>query len=58
MPGSGGVRSVGDMQISTTDLGLAARVQAGTAGWNGMDALAGYGDYTGDGTAEHRQTPV
>jgi hypothetical protein len=32
-----------------SDGGLAARVQAGTAGWNGMDALAGYGDYTGDG---------
>ncbi|NUW33969.1 VCBS repeat-containing protein [Nonomuraea sp. SMC257] len=31
------------------DGGLAARVQAGTAGWNGMNALAGYGDYTGDG---------
>ncbi|MEU6853857.1 VCBS repeat-containing protein [Actinacidiphila alni] len=28
---------------------LATRVQAGTGGWNGMDVLAGYGDYTGDG---------
>ncbi|TYB51333.1 VCBS repeat-containing protein [Nonomuraea sp. PA05] len=28
---------------------LGTRVQAGTAGWNGMNALAGYGDYTGDG---------
>ncbi|MFF4615330.1 FG-GAP-like repeat-containing protein [Nonomuraea jabiensis] len=32
-----------------SDGGLSGRVQAGTAGWNGMDALAGYGDYTGDG---------
>ncbi|GAA3206726.1 FG-GAP-like repeat-containing protein [Nonomuraea helvata] len=32
-----------------SDGGLAARVQAGKAGWNGMDVLAGYGDYTGDG---------
>ncbi|GAA3222921.1 FG-GAP repeat domain-containing protein [Nonomuraea helvata] len=32
-----------------SDGGLAARVQAGTAGWNSMNALAGYGDYTGDG---------
>ncbi|MFI9102891.1 FG-GAP-like repeat-containing protein [Streptomyces fildesensis] len=28
---------------------FAAKVQAGTAGWNGMDTLAGVGDYTGDG---------
>jgi hypothetical protein len=28
------------------------RVQAGTAGWNGMNALTGYGDYTGDGKAD------
>ncbi|WP_433431504.1 hypothetical protein [Nonomuraea sp. CA-141351] len=28
---------------------LAARVQAGAAGWDSMNALAGFGDYTGDG---------
>ncbi|MCZ4119990.1 FG-GAP-like repeat-containing protein [Streptomyces sp. H39-S7] len=28
---------------------FAARVQAGTGGWSGMDTLAGVGDYTGDG---------
>jgi hypothetical protein len=32
-----------------TDGNVVTRVQAGTAGWNGMDVLAGYGDYTGDG---------
>lgn len=31
---------------------LAAKVQAGKAGWNGMDELAGRGDYTGDGKAD------
>lgn len=31
---------------------LAVKVQAGSGGWNGMDALAGYGDYTGDGKAD------
>ncbi|MFE5797305.1 FG-GAP repeat domain-containing protein [Streptomyces sp. NPDC056503] len=31
---------------------LQARVQAGTGGWNGMDALVGRGDYTGDGRAD------
>ncbi len=31
---------------------LAARVQIGTGGWNGMSALAGRGDYTGDGKAD------
>ncbi|MFK4109376.1 FG-GAP repeat domain-containing protein [Streptomyces sp. NPDC002176] len=28
---------------------FATKVQAGTSGWNGMDTLAGVGDYTGDG---------
>ncbi|MDX3109851.1 FG-GAP-like repeat-containing protein [Nonomuraea angiospora] len=28
---------------------LAARVQVAASGWNSMNALAGYGDYTGDG---------
>jgi hypothetical protein len=28
---------------------LAAKVRAGTSGWNALDILAGYGDYTGDG---------
>ncbi|MEV1176825.1 VCBS repeat-containing protein [Nonomuraea sp. NPDC049784] len=28
---------------------LITRVRAGASGWNGMNALAGYGDYTGDG---------
>ncbi|MFC4015363.1 FG-GAP repeat domain-containing protein [Nonomuraea purpurea] len=32
-----------------TDGGLASRVPTGTSGWNAMNALAGYGDYTGDG---------
>ena len=47
MPGSGGVRSVGDMQISTTDLGLAARVQnlsktygAGESGVRALDGVS------------------
>ncbi|MET7620166.1 VCBS repeat-containing protein [Streptomyces sp. NPDC005408] len=31
---------------------LAARIRIGSAGWNGMDALAGRGDYTGDGKAD------
>ncbi|MFE5902339.1 FG-GAP repeat domain-containing protein [Streptomyces sp. NPDC056488] len=31
---------------------LAARIQIGTGGWNGMNALAGRGDYTGDGKAD------
>ncbi|MFC3575523.1 VCBS repeat-containing protein [Streptomyces yaanensis] len=31
---------------------LAARVRAGTGGWNGMDELTGRGDYTGDGKAD------
>ncbi|MFG1705305.1 FG-GAP repeat domain-containing protein [Nonomuraea sp. M3C6] len=31
---------------------LVTRVQAGTAGWNGMNALAGFGDYTGDGKTD------
>ncbi|WP_329086272.1 MULTISPECIES: FG-GAP-like repeat-containing protein [unclassified Streptosporangium] len=31
-----------------SDGGLSTRAQAGT-GWNSMNALAGYGDYTGDG---------
>lgn len=47
MPGTGGVRSVGDMQISTTDLGLAARVQnlsktygAGESGVRALDGVS------------------
>ncbi|MCA1217220.1 FG-GAP repeat domain-containing protein [Streptomyces sp. 8L] len=28
---------------------LATKVRIGTSGWNGMDALTGRGDYTGDG---------
>jgi hypothetical protein len=32
-----------------TDGTLVTRVRAGASGWNGMNALAGYGDYTGDG---------
>ncbi|MFJ4964183.1 FG-GAP repeat domain-containing protein [Streptomyces sp. NPDC088729] len=31
---------------------LAARIRIGTAGWNGMDLLAGRGDYTGDGRTD------
>lgn len=31
---------------------LAARVRAGASGWNGMNELAGRGDYTGDGQAD------
>ncbi|MFE6457379.1 FG-GAP repeat domain-containing protein [Streptomyces cinereoruber] len=31
---------------------LAARIQIGTGGWNSMNALAGRGDYTGDGKAD------
>jgi hypothetical protein len=31
---------------------LLSKVQAGTSGWNGMDVLAGFGDYTGDGKAD------
>ncbi|WP_328668183.1 VCBS repeat-containing protein [Streptomyces sp. NBC_00322] len=31
---------------------LVARIRIGTAGWNGMNALAGRGDYTGDGKAD------
>ncbi|SDN64229.1 Repeat domain-containing protein [Streptomyces sp. cf386] len=31
---------------------LATRVRAGAAGWNGMNELAGRGDYTGDGKAD------
>ncbi|SDI87492.1 hypothetical protein SAMN05421869_107328 [Nonomuraea jiangxiensis] len=32
-----------------SDGGLSARAQAGASGWDTMNALAGYGDYTGDG---------
>ena len=46
MTGRGGVRSVGDMEITTTDLGLAARVQnltktfgAGESGVRALDAV-------------------
>lgn len=28
------------------------RVQVGASGWDGMDVLAGYGDYTGDGKSD------
>ncbi|MEU0369967.1 VCBS repeat-containing protein [Streptomyces sp. NPDC006283] len=31
---------------------LAARIRIGSGGWNGMNALAGRGDYTGDGKAD------
>lgn len=31
---------------------LAARIRIGTGGWNGMDVLAGRGDYTGDGKSD------
>ncbi|MEU0276018.1 FG-GAP-like repeat-containing protein [Streptomyces sp. NPDC006307] len=31
---------------------LATRMRIGTGGWNGMNALAGRGDYTGDGKAD------
>ncbi|GHG97918.1 FG-GAP repeat domain-containing protein [Streptomyces lanatus] len=31
---------------------LSARVRAGASGWNGMNELAGRGDYTGDGKAD------
>ncbi|WP_309049902.1 FG-GAP-like repeat-containing protein [Streptomyces sp.] len=31
---------------------LAARIQIGTGGWNALNALAGRGDYTGDGKAD------
>ncbi|WP_241518954.1 FG-GAP-like repeat-containing protein [Streptomyces sp. CB03238] len=31
---------------------LAPRIRIGTGGWNGMNALAGRGDYTGDGKAD------
>jgi hypothetical protein len=34
------------------DGGLAAKVQVGKSGWNGMDELTGRGDYTGDGKAD------
>ncbi|TQK51786.1 VCBS repeat protein [Streptomyces sp. SLBN-118] len=34
------------------DGSLVARIRIGTAGWNGMNALAGRGDYTGDGKAD------
>ncbi|MFJ3229868.1 FG-GAP repeat domain-containing protein [Streptomyces sp. NPDC086787] len=37
---------------SKADGTFAPRVRAGSGGWNGMDALAGYGDYTGDGKAD------
>lgn len=35
-----------------TDGTLAAKVRAGTSGWNALDILAGYGDYTGDGKTD------
>ncbi|WP_369222794.1 FG-GAP repeat domain-containing protein [Streptomyces sp. R39] len=31
---------------------LATKVRAGTGGWNSLDILAGYGDYTGDGKTD------
>jgi hypothetical protein len=31
---------------------LATKLRVGTAGWNGMNELAGRGDYTGDGKAD------
>ncbi|WP_327269264.1 FG-GAP-like repeat-containing protein [Streptomyces sp. NBC_01218] len=31
---------------------LAARVRIGTSGWNGMNAIVGRGDYTGDGKGD------
>ncbi|MFB6711748.1 FG-GAP-like repeat-containing protein [Streptomyces sp. NPDC056237] len=34
------------------DGSLAARIKIGTSGWNGMDQLAGRGDFTGDGKAD------
>jgi hypothetical protein len=35
-----------------TDGTLVTRVRAGASGWNALDILAGYGDYTGDGKTD------
>jgi hypothetical protein len=35
-----------------TDGTLATKVRAGASGWNALDILAGYGDYTGDGKTD------